>query len=338
MRASVDQWPALLRRGLKVASLVAGDEPLLVMEAVDALRAAARSGGIDERVPFDVTTGFDWPAWRMETRSLGLFATRRLIELRLPNGKLSAEGASCVQEFLGDPGEDHLLIQMPEWNKTVEAQAWVSAVDRVGVILPIKALRSNELPAWLRRRAQALELDLGADAIAELVARTEGNLLAAQQELAKLALLAPDQHIDALLLTDLVAESARYTVFGLFDAVLAGEASRVRRILHALRAEGEFPAAVLPYPLSQIMILAHAQTHRDSGRPLSGFWQQWRVYSNRQAQFERALDRDWGQVLREAMVVEHACKGYGAGEPWLELERWLLRASLSPVRARRFAA
>lgn len=333
-----DQLQTHLRGTLRAAYLVAGDEPLLVQEACDLIRAAALAGGVGERLVFDVVSQFDWSAWRMDVRSLGLFATRRLIELRLTATKLNADGAAAVNEFLADPGSDVLLVQSPEWNKVAEGAAWVGALERTGVVVPVRPLKPEELPNWLRRRAAAQNVRLGDDAIAELVARVEGNALAASQELAKLALLAPGVAIDAPMLVDLVADSARYDIFSLFDSVLAGNAERVRRILAGLRAEGQHPAEAFGYLANQVTAMAGAEALRARGAALHAYWPTQRVFGPRQAVCERALGRGWAQRLREAQRIDMVCKGRAAGEPWVELERWLLRSTLPPARAARFAA
>ena len=333
-----DQLQSHLRGPLRAAYLVAGDEPLLVQEAADQIRAAVLAAGAGERLVFDVVAHFDWSSWRMEVRSFGLFASRRLIELRLSATKLTLEGAAAVSEFLLDPGSDTLLVQSPEWNKTAENSAWVSALERTGVIVPVRALKSEELPEWLRRRARVQGVRLSDDAIAELVARVEGNALAAHQELAKLALLAPGQSIDAAMLVDLVADHARYDVFTLFDAVLGGNSVRVRRVLAGLRAEGNHPAETFGYLANQVIAMAGAQALRARGASLHAYWPTQRVYGSRQALCERALDRGWAERLREAQRIDMVCKGRAAGEPWVELERWLLRGTLPAARAARFAA
>lgn len=338
MRVTVEQVERHLSSGLKAAYLVAGDEPLLVQEAVDAVRKAARDQGYSERLIFDVTTGFDWRDWVAETRSYGLFSKRRLLELRLPASKLNAEGALAVTEFLADPGSDALLVQAPEWSRTVEALPWVSALDRAGVVVPVWPLKPEELPAWLRRRAGKLGVKLSEDAVVELVARVEGNLLAAHQELSKLALLAGDQVIDAVALVDLVADHARYDVYTLFDATLARRPERVRRILRALRAEGTNPAEITGYLVSQIAALGGAEALRDAGGNLNAYWPTVRVFGTRQNLFERALGRGWNERMREALEVDLCCKGRSNGEPWVTVERWLLRCALPPARAARFAA
>lgn len=336
--AQADQLQTHLRGPMRAAYLVAGDEPLLVQEAVDQIRAAALASGAGERLVFDVVAHFDWPAWRMEVRSFGLFATKRLIELRLTATKLTVEGAAAVSEFLADPGSDTLLVQSPDWNKAAESAPWVAALERVGVIIPVRALKPEELPNWLRRRARDHGVRLGDDAIAELVARVEGNALAAHQELAKLALLAPGQTIDAAMLADLVADSSRFDVFALFDSVLAGNALRVRKVLAGLRAEDAHPAEVFGYLANQVVAMAGAEALRARGASLHTHWPSHRVYGPRQALCERALGRGWSQRLREAQRIDMVCKGRAAGDPWVELERWLLRSTLAPPRAARFAA
>jgi DNA polymerase-3 subunit delta len=179
---------------------------------------------------------------------------------------------------------------------------------------------------------------LGDDAIAELVARVEGNALAADQELAKLALLAPGREIDAAMLVELVADSSRYTVFAAFDAVLAGNAARVRRVLAALRSEGAHPAEVFGYLANQIIAMAGAEALRARGASLHAYWPTQRVFGSRQAACERALGRGWRERLREAQSIDMVCKGRAAGEPWVAIERWLLRSTLPAPRAGRFAA
>lgn len=335
---SAEQLREHLGDRLRPAYLVAGDEPLLVLEAVDQIRKAALASGCSERLVFDVVSGFDWADWRMQVRSYGLFASRRLIELRLASAKLTVDGAEAVATFVADPGEDVLLIQAPEWNKTAEGLPWLAAIERAGVLAIQRALRAEELPAWLRARARQLGLSLGEDAVLELVARVEGNLLAAQQELNKLALLAPGRQIDAATLVDLVADSARYDIFALFDAVLAGRGERVRRVLAALRAEGSHPAEIFGYLANQVAALAGGEALRARGASLQSWWPTRGVFGARQSAFERALGRGWVQRMSEAQQIDMACKGRAAGDPWVEIERWLLRSTLPAARAARFAA
>ena len=337
MRLQYDQLEKHLTGRMRSAYLVAGEEPLLVLEAADTIRKAARAAGAEERSVFDVATGFDWAAWRMDTRSLGLFSRRRLIELRLSSPKVGADGAAMISEFVADPGDDILLVQVAEWGKAVESLSWVGAIEDVGAIVPIWPLRSNEQPRWIESRARSLGVELTADAQLELVALVEGNLLAAHQELFKLALLVPGQRIDAMQLVDLVADSTRFDVFGLFDAVIAGRPQRVRRILGALRGEGVEPAALCGFLFGQVSALAGAEEIRASGGRLQSYWPTRGVFGQRQKSLEGALGRDWTARLREASQVDLCCKGRGHGLPWVEIERWLLRASVPRNAAASFA-
>lgn len=337
--ASPEDLDAALAGRPRSAWLVAGDEPLLALEAADRIRRAAMAAGAGERLVFDVVAGFDWSDWRMQVRSFGLFASQRLIEVRLAAPRLAAEGIEALGAFIEDPGADTLLVQVPEWNKSLESQPWVKALDRDGALVLQKALRPEQLPAWLRARARQFGLALGEDAVAELAARVEGNLLAAHQELAKLALLLPGARIDAAQLVDLAVDSARYDVFALWDGVLAGNGERVRRVLAGLRAEDTHPAELFGYLANQVVALAGAQALRARGAPLHSYWPTRGVFGPRQGASERALGRsDWSRRLAEAQRVDLVCKGRASGEPWTELERWLLRACLPPARATRFAA
>ncbi len=338
MRVNHDQLERSLGSKLKSAYLVAGDEPLLLIEAADQIRSAVRRAGVDERLVFDVAAGFDWDSWHMTTRSLGLFASRRLIELRLASAKLGAEGGAAICEFVKDPGDDILLVQVGEWGKPMEALSWVNAIENAGVVVPIWPLRVAEQPRWIEARARKLGVELTEDAQMELVALVEGNMLAAHQELFKLSLLVPGQKIDAMALVDLVADSARFDVFTLFDAAIAGRGDRVRKILAGLRAEGIEPAALCGFLISQVIALAGAEELRQSGGRLQNYWPTVRIYGLKQSIYERALGRDWAQRLREATQVDLVCKGRAPGLPWVSLERWLLRCSLPPAKSLRFAA
>lgn len=322
---------------LRAAYLVIGDEPLLQQEAVDLIRSAALATGA-ERLVYHVDARFDWSEWRLDIRSMGLFAKQRVIELRLNSVKLGADASAAILEFLDDPNLDVLIIQANEWTRTVESLPWVAAVDRLGVIVPIRTMQVDELPRWLMQRAKIVGLNLTDDAIEELVARVEGNLLAAHQELSKLALLAPGERLDAAALVDLVADHARFDVFNLFDAVLGARPERVRRVLAGLRADGTHPAELFGFLISQITILAGADELRKSGAGLHSYWPAQRVFGARIATYERALGRGWMARLREASRIDLVCKGRAAGEPWVEVERWLLRGTLPPSRALRFAA
>jgi DNA polymerase-3 subunit delta len=310
---------------LKPVYLLAGEEHLLLLEAADALRARAKELGYVEREVLDAEANFDWNQLAQSASAMSLFATRKLIDLRLPSGKPGKEGIQTITEYCGNPPPDTvLLITATQWSKAHET-SWVAAVEKAGVFVPLWPLKPNELPDWVAQRMAARGLKPTRDAIEALVERIEGNLLAAAQEIDKLALLQGDKPLDAATLEDLVADSARFDVFKLADAALAGDASRALRILAGLRAEGEQVVGLLGWLLNQLQLLARLANAR--GNPAAAFKAE-RIWPAREAIYKKALSRadrtHWDACLIQAGWVDRLGKGRGTGDAWLELERLLV--------------
>jgi len=313
-----DQLPAALGRALAPVYLLAGEEPLLVADAATAVRSAARQSGYDERVVYEVERGFDWGLLRGEAASLSLFAQRRLIELRLGSGKLGDDGIAALCDYLAAPPPDVLLMLTGDsFDKRTRESAWFGACDRAGVVVYAWPLELAALPRWLVARARGLGLALDEQAAALLADLTEGNLLAAAQELDKLTLLAPPGGVldrDGVL--QAVGDSTRYATRDLADAVLTGDRERVTRTLAHLQDSGETP------------ILALWQLTQDLQRLIDGnsFGQPPR----RRQLLERAQRRRpaavWHSLLAQAAQVDRANKGVGSGiEPWQALTALALR-------------
>ena len=221
---------------LKPVYLLAGAEHLLLLEAADALRARARALGYSEREVLEADVHFDWDELARSAAGMSLFAQRRLLDLRLPTGKPGRDGSAALQAYCEAPPADTvLLVTCNEWSKKHEG-AWSEAIERAGAFVPVWPLKPDELPSWLNQRLAARGLTAAPEAIEALIDRTEGNLLAAAQEIDKLALLAGGRKLDAAMLKDLVADSTHYDVFKLADAALSGDAARALRILAGLRA------------------------------------------------------------------------------------------------------
>lgn len=312
MQLKPEQLAAALARGLAPAYLLAGEEPLLVADAADAVRRAARAEGYAERVVYEVERGFDWRLLAGEAASLSLFAPRRLIELRLGSGKLGDDGAQALVDFLAAPPPDVLLLLTAEaLDKRARSSAWYGACERAGVVVYAWPLDAAALPRWLMSRARGLGLTLDEPAAALLADLTEGNLLAAAQELEKLALLAPPGGaLDRAGVLEAVGDSARYAVRDLADAALAGDARRLTRALAHLQDAGETP------------ILALWQLTQDLQRLIDGnaFGQP----PQRRDLLERARRRRpaafWQSLLAQAALVDRANKGVGSGiDPWQAL-------------------
>ena len=308
--------------------LIAGAEPLLLLEACDAVRQRARALGYAEREVHDVDTGFDWSAVRMGFASLSLFSARRVVELRLPTGKPGKEGAEVIEGFCADPAPDLcLMISAGQWSRAHET-GWVKTVESAGWFLPLWPLKPNELPGWIGRRLRQRGIDATPDAIAALAERVEGNLLAAAQEVDKLALLKPDGRLDAEAMLGLVADSARYDVFRLTDTALAGDTTHALRMLAGLRGEGEQVPPMLSWIASQVQILAQLSAVQESGGNMAQAMQQARLWESKQAMFRRAIGRGsarhFEHLLGDCARIDRISKGRAGGDAWLELERLIV--------------
>jgi DNA polymerase III subunit delta len=318
LRLNADQLPAVLGRALAPIYLISGDEPLLVGEAADAVRAAARSEGFAERVVFSIERGFDWEELRRETQSLSLFSERRLFELRMPSGK-PEKGAGLLAEIAARPPPDIVCLVVTDKldRKTSEAP-WVQAIERHGVWVPIWPVTRTALPGWLDGRARALGLRLDPGAAQLIVDRVEGNLLAAKQELEMLALLANGAPIDAALVMHAVGDSARYDVFQLGEAAAGGDVGRSLKILVGLRDEGVEPTLILWALVRELRGLWQARERQRLGSSgAQSGWNQAAKPSPRALQ--RAGKLPLARLLRQAGSVDRAIKGLAPGDPWSEI-------------------
>ncbi|HEX3894840.1 MAG TPA: DNA polymerase III subunit delta [Rudaea sp.] len=322
---------------LKPAYLIAGEEHLLVLEAADALRAHARALDYNEREVLDAETHFDWDALARAGASMSLFASRRLIDMRLPTGKPGKEGSDAIVEYCENPPPDTvLMIVANQWSKQQQAGAWVNAIERAGVVLPVWPLKADELPDWIGQRMASRGLKPDRAAIAALADRVEGNSLAAAQEIDKLVLLHGSKPLDADTLEQLVTDSARFDVFKLIDAALEGDTARTIRVLQGLRAEGEQVPALMGWVLNQLQLIARLA----SGPNLSSAFRNEHVWPARERVYRQALSRadrkHWEKCLIQAARVDRLSKGRGWGDPWRELERLL--AAVAMPRAKLLAA
>ena len=342
MPIAPDALPArLAAEPLRPAYLIAGAETLLLLEAADAVRAAARTQGCSEREVFEVDArGFDWNAFAAQVNAPSLFSARRLLELHLPTGKPGKEGGEAIAGFCANPPADvTLLVIAGAWSRQ-HGGKWSEAVSRIGHFVEVREVRVHELPNWLERRLRARGLRADADAVRLLAERVQGNLLAAAQEVDKLALLDDGRPLDAARMEQLIAESARYDVFGLVDAALNGQPAQVARMLAGLRAEGEaVPALMGMVTMELLRAAALAQTKARGGNLAAEFRAQ-RVWDSKQAAYTRALARhdaaQWERFVAEAGRVDRIAKGRLGGDAWRQLERLLL--AVADPKARRVLA
>ena len=335
MELNVDRIAAhLAGEPLRPAYLVAGPEPLLVLEAADAVRVAARAQGIEEREVHDMEgRDADWDALAASIHAPSLFASRRLIEVRLPTGKPGNEGSKLVCEFCAQPPADVvLLVVANEWSNR-HAGKWSEAIGRVGHSCIAWQVKPHELNGWIDRRLRSRGGKAAPDAVARLAQRIEGNLLAAAQEVDKLALLmqgdAAAKPLDAEAMDALVADSARFDVFRLVDAALSGNPPQVARMLAGLRAEGEAVPALMGMVVKELQTTAALARARN----LAAECKAQRIWPAKEAVYKRALGRHpperWQRFLAEAGRVDRISKGRGrvgeeSTDAWLQLERLLL--------------
>ena len=338
MQINADQLARQLERGLAPLYLVSGDEPLQVEECSDAIRRRAETGGCSERSVFTVEPGFDWDGLRTATQSLSLFAERRLIELRLPTGRPGEIGAALLGELAGNVSDDIVLLVITgKLDKTQRASSWVQAIETVGTHVVIWPLDAQKLPAWLTQRFAARGLKPEAGVIELLAWHLEGNMLAAAQEVDKLAMLCgagvANGRVALADVEESLADSARFSVYQLVDAALAGEVVPARRILASLRAEGTEPILILWALARELRTLAQMGQELARGKAESSVLA--RAWAQRRTLVGKALRRHpapvWLGFVRRSAQLDRILKGRETGDLWLELERLLLAvAGLRP--------
>lgn len=337
MQIYANQLEAQLDRGLAPLYLIHGDEPLLLAECAAAVRRAAHAAGFAERQVFTVESGFDWNAFYTATRSLSLFSARRLLELRLPAGRPGESGAKVLCELAEEPpAEILLLLTAPRLDRQALGARWTRALEAAGVLVAVHPPEAAQLPAWIARRLQAHGLKPAAG-VAELLAHhMEGNLLAAAQEIEKLALRFGGGTLGVDDIEEALCDNARFSVYALADACLKGEGAAVTRILGSLRGEGTEPVLVLWALVRELRALAHMSVPLAAGTPLPQVLETHQVWAKRRPVVSAALRRGtparWRELLGRAARVERIVKGRASGEPWRALEALALEfAGLTPV-------
>jgi len=313
--------------------VVSGDEPLQLGEVSDAIRAAARQQGYSERDIIEANAKFAWSELTAEANNLSLFAEKRVIDLRITNGKPGKEGSKVLVEYAGRIPEDTLLlITLPKLERAQLTSKWVKALENRGALIQIWPVEGERLLPWIEQRMRQAGLTPGPDVVPILAEHIEGNLLAASQEIQKLQLLHGSNPISAEELNQAVSDSARYDVFSLVDSALAGDTVRCTRILHGLKAEGTATPVVL-WALTREIRLLHSlavEVTRGKNRQQAiaanrGVWDKRKALVNKGLQ--RLNLRQWRQLLSQCGKTDLAIKGQSPDNPWLLLEQITIRMS-----------
>ncbi len=318
MRINAEQLPAALARGLANVYLISGDEPLLVEESVATIRAAARAAGYLDRQVFFIERGFSWDELHHAAQSLSLFSERRLFELRMPSGKPD-KGAALLQDLAARPPPDLIVsIATGKLDKKSSDAEWVQAVQKHGVWVPVWPVDAAGMPDWLRARAAALNIELEPEAAQMIVARVEGNLLAAKQELEKLRLLEPHKPISIELVLRSVGDSARYDVFQLAQAAAAGDAARALHVLAGLKSEGVEPSLILWALVRELRGLWQARERERlrSNARASG----WNLAAQpTSAALARTPRLPLARLMLQSSQTDRVIKGLAAGDAWVAI-------------------
>lgn len=344
MRIASEQLAPQLTRELKPLYTVFGDEPLLALEATDRIRNKARAEGYVEREILTVDTGFKWAQLAMAANSQSLFASRKLLELRIPTGKPGTEGAETLREYCSAlPADTVTLIYLPEIDWRSQKAAWFEALDHGGVLVEAKAVQRKALPQWLAGRLKAQQQEADAEALAFIADRVEGNLMAAFQEVQKLALLFPKGSISFDQIREAVLDVARYDVFNLGEAMIEGDAVRLARMLDGLKGEGAAPPMALWAFSEEIRAIGKLLAGMESGRPLNTLWREARVWgpahqNSMQQNLRRFKSAQVTQALRHAATIDRMVKGLAKGDVWDELLQLALRFARGNAGATRPAS
>ena len=353
MQVRADQLAAHLSKGLRPLYTVWGDEPLLAQEAGDAIRAAARAAGCSERQVHSVAGAhFDWSGLLGASQAMSLFSDRQLIEIRIPSGKPGKDGSEALQRYCETLGDEVVtLVQLPKLDRQQQSAAWFTALDAAGVMVRVDPVERKALPQWIAQRlAQQGQRvqggDPGQQTLAFFADRVEGNLLAAHQEIQKLALLYPAGELSFEDIEAAVLNVARYDVFKLGEAVLAGQVARALRMLEGLQAEGEAAVLVHWTLAGDILGLQRVKEAVAAGRPLPMALREARVWGAKERLFERAVplltDNTMAQLVDAAQVCDGLVKGLKHPDwpldPWNVLKRLVLMlvqcTAMAPGRAR----
>jgi len=305
--------------------VIHGDEPLFAIEAADAIRAAARRAGFDEREIFIVEQHFRWDAFTASNANLGLFGARKLIDVRIPSGKPGPEGGEALERHARNQDADVLtLVTLPRIDRATQGSAWFTALITAGVSINVQPIERQALPGWIAERLGRNEQRVSRATLAFLAERCEGNLLAARQEIDKLALLLPKGELEHDAVERAVADVARYDIQELSEAWLDGDAARTLRIIRVLRAEGE-PITLAVWQLGEdLHALAGVHEAMALGQTLATAVRGSRVWGRRQGALERAARRikapKTERLLHRLARLDALAKGIGQLDPWNVLE------------------
>ncbi len=312
MKTTTRQLEALLKKGVAPLYAVHGPEALLALEAADRIRESARREGATEREVFFAEPGVDWNRLSTAGSNLSLFASRRLVEIRVPTGKPGTEGAKAIAAWCARlPDDATTLVMLPELDWQQQKSSWFAALEGAGVLVEARAVTRDELPDWLAGRLARQGQRAAAETLEWLADRVEGNLLAAKQEVEKLALLLPAGEVSLESIREAVTDVARFERDTLLEAIHAADVGRIARVVESLEAEGE-PAPLLLWTLTEELRLMMALAANQRPRRFLPPDRMAALAKTARAHGVASFDRE----LLRAHRIDRMIKGVEAGDPW----------------------
>ncbi len=324
MRIKLEQLPSQLQKQTAPLYALFGNELLLILEAADLIRDHARQHGYTERALFSVDQHFDWSDLFNASNNLSLFGDRRIMDIRIPSGKPGREGGKAIETYCNALPPDTLtLITLPRIDKQGQATKWFKTLETIGTLIPVYPIERDQLPGWIGQRLGRQQQKADSVTLQFLADQVEGNLLAAHQEIQKLALLYPAGNLTFEQVKDVVLNVARYDVYQLSNAMIAADTVRYTCILNGLQGEGIAPLLILATLTEQIRQLIVIRTGIDNGQPLAQLLQTARIWGDRQKSVVSAAKRinrqSLIQKLPHAAKIDRIIKGVTQGDAWDEL-------------------
>lgn len=331
MKISYQQLSAHLKNSLHPIYIISGNEPLLVQESCLMVKQAAQTQGFEEYELMHAESGFQWESLVDSALSLSLFAQKKIIELRIPNGKPGDKGSQALQRYCENINDDTLLIiVLPKLESATSNSKWYKRLDQYAVSLPIWPLESAQFPAWLKQRIQQKDLDITDDALQLLAQQVDGNLLAAAQEVEKLSLLeAPKTTINAHTIEQSVGDSSRYDVFSLVDSALSGNVQRSLKILQSIQNTGTEPVLILWALSKESRLLLDLTQGLAAGKNLNVLFKELGIWQKKQTLYKAASQRlsisQCQDMLLLCQNIDESIKGLAKESYWLQLNQLTLQ-------------
>lgn len=330
MRLRPEQLETHLQRSnIAPIYFVSGDEPLQKLECIDQIRAIARTQGYEERIVFNVDKGFDWDSINQESGNLSLFSSKKIIELRLGSPKPGKEGGRVLLEYAEQASEDNLLIiSSDKMDKSTQNNKWIKAIEKAGVLIQIWPVNPAQLPGWIQTRLQAKSKRISLDAARLIALRVEGNLLAARQEIEKLALLIDKDNIEVNDVIAAVADSSRYDVFDMIESAFLGNADRTLHMLSGLRNEGTEPLALFGALMWEFRRTCSMAYQLESGTNLESIFSAYRIWDQKKRPLNAILKRHSSKKLQKLLnycaLIDKTLKSSRKEQAWDQLNTLLL--------------